>query len=76
MSSDDFMEKAMQQARELQAKISQALSESDKFRATLMENARASADATNEQTKAAIDNLEEAMKSGSDFLQRFLRNEP
>jgi hypothetical protein len=73
VSTDDIMEKAMQQAKELQAKIAQALAESDKLRATLMENARTSADITNEQTKAAIDNLETAMKSGSDFLQRFLR---
>ena len=76
MCTDDFMEKAMQQAKELQAKIAQALAQSDQLRETLMENARTSADATNEQTKAAIDNLESAMKSGSEFLQRFLRNEP
>lgn len=76
MSTDDFMEKAMQQAKELQHKIAQALAQSDQLRETLMENARASADVTNEQTKAAIDNLEAAMKSGSEFLQRFLRNEP
>lgn len=76
MSTDDFMEKAMQQAKELQNKIAQALAQSDQLRETLMENARASADVTNEQTKAAIDNLEAAMKSGSEFLQRFLRNEP
>jgi hypothetical protein len=75
MSTDDFMAKAMQQAKELQARISQALAESDKLRATLMEDARVSADATNEQTKTAIDNLESAMKSGSEFLQRFLRND-
>ena len=73
MNGDEFMEKAMQQARELQTKIAQALSESDKLRATLMENARESADQANEQTKAAIDNLEAAMRSGSDFLQQFLR---
>ena len=75
MSSDDFMTKAMEQARELQAKIAQALGESDKLRETLMEEARRSADTTNEQTKAALDNLESAMKSGSDFLQKFLRND-
>jgi len=73
MNGDEFMEKAMQQARELQTKIAQALSESDKLRATLMENARESADQANEQTKAAIDNLEAAMRSGSEFLQQFLR---
>lgn len=73
MNSADIMQKAMEQAKELQAKIAQALAESDKLRETLMESARQSADLTNEQTKAAIDNLETAMKSGSEFLQRFLR---
>lgn len=75
MNSDELMEKAMQQARELQAKIAQTLHESDKLRETLMESARTTADQTNEQTKAAIDNLEAAMKSGSEFLQRFLRDD-
>jgi len=69
------MAKAMEQARELQAKIAQAIGESDKLRDVLMEQARQSADATNEQTKAALDNLESAMKTGSEFLQKFLRNE-
>jgi len=49
MSSDDFMNKAMEQAKELQARIAQALNDSDKLRATL--------------------------KSGSDYLQRFLRGD-
>ncbi|MGA7748502.1 MAG: hypothetical protein WBG27_12240 [Candidatus Aquilonibacter sp.] len=75
MSSDDFMTKAMEQAKELQAKIAQALGESDKLRDTLMDQARQSADVTNEQTKAALDNLESAMKSGSEFLQKFLRGD-
>lgn len=75
MSSDDFMNKAMEQARELQAKIAQALGESDKLRDTLMDQARQSADVTNEQTKAALDNLESAMKSGSEFLRKFLRGD-
>jgi hypothetical protein len=75
VSSDDFMNKAMEQARELQAKIAQALGDSDKLRATLIDEARQSADATNEQTKAALDNLESAMKSGSEFLQKFLRGD-
>ncbi len=75
MSSDDFMTKAMEQARELQAKIAQALGDSDKLRATLIDEARQSADVTNEQTKAALDNLESAMKSGSEFLQKFLRGD-
>ena len=75
MSSDDFMNKAMEQAKELQARIAQALNDSDKLRATLMEQAKQSADETNVQTKAALDNLESAMKSGSDYLQRFLRGD-
>ncbi|MGC2131205.1 MAG: hypothetical protein WA629_14065 [Candidatus Aquilonibacter sp.] len=75
MSSDDFMTKAMEQARELQTKIAQALGESDKLRATLIDQARQSADVTNEQTKAALDNLESAMKSGSEVLQKFLRGD-
>lgn len=75
MSSDDFMTKAMEQARELQTKIAQALGESDKLRATLIDQARQSADVTNEQTKAALDNLESAMKSGSEFLAKFLRSD-
>jgi hypothetical protein len=75
VNSDDYMDKAMKQARELQAKIAQALADSDTFRETLIEQARLSADATAEQTKAAIDNLESAMKTGSEYLQRFLRDE-
>lgn len=75
MSSDDFMSKAAEQARELQAKIAQALNDSDKLRATLIEQARQSAGVTNEQTKTALDNLESAMKSGSDYLQKFLRGD-
>jgi outer membrane PBP1 activator LpoA protein len=75
MSSDDFMDKAMEQARELQNRIAQALSDSDKFRDTLIEQAKQSADVTNEQTKTALDNLDAAMKSGSEFLQKFLRGD-
>lgn len=75
MSTDDFMNKAMEQARELQNRIAQALGDSDKLRETLMDQAKQSADATNEQTKAALDNLEAAMKSGSESLQKFLRGD-
>lgn len=75
MSSDDFMNKAMEQARELQNRIAQAMGESDKLRETLMDQAKQSADITNEQTKTALDNLEAAMKSGSEFLQKFLRGD-
>jgi hypothetical protein len=75
MSSDDFMTKAMEQARELQNRIAQALGDSDKLRETLMDQAKQSADLTNEQTKVALDNLDSAMKSGSEFLQKFLRGD-
>jgi hypothetical protein len=75
MSSDDFMNKAMEQARELQNRIAQALGDSDKLRETLMDQAKQSADITSEQTKVALDNLDAAMKSGTEFLQKFLRGE-
>lgn len=75
MSTDDFMNKAMEQARELQNRIAQALGDSDKLRETLMDQAKQSADVTNEQTKAALDNLDAAMKSGTEFLQKFLRGD-
>ncbi len=75
MSTDDFMNKAMEQARELQNRIAQAIGDSDKLRETLMDQAKQSADVTNEQTKAALDNLDAAMKSGTEFLQKFLRGD-
>ena len=75
MSTDDFMNKAMEQARELQNRIAQALGDSDKLRETLMDQAKQSADVTSEQTKTALDNLEAAMKSGSEYLQKFLRGD-
>ncbi len=75
MSTDDFMNKAMEQARELQNRIAQALGDSDKLRETLMDQAKQSADVTNEQTKAALDNLDAAMKSGTEYLQKFLRGD-
>ncbi len=71
--NDDSMKQAMEHARDLQEKLAQTLGESDKLRAALMEQARRSADATHEQTKAALDDLEAAMKSGAETLQRFLR---
>ena len=73
VNNDDFLNKALEQARELQEKIAAAIGDSDKFRETIMEHARNSADATHEQTKAALDNLEAAMKNGSEFLATFLR---
>jgi hypothetical protein len=75
MSTDDFMNKAIEQARELQNRIAQALGDSDKLRETLMSQAKQSADVTNEQTKAALDNLDAAMKSGTEYLQKFLRGD-
>ncbi|MGB6987111.1 MAG: hypothetical protein WBD74_14155 [Candidatus Aquilonibacter sp.] len=75
MSTDDFMNKAMEQARELQNRIAEALGDSDKLRETLMDQAKQSADVTSEQTKAALDNLDAAMKSGTEFLQKFLRGD-
>ena len=73
--NDEYLKRLFEQARELQEKIAQAIGESDKFRETLVEQARRSADVTHEQTKAAIDNLEAAMKSGSEFLTQFLRGQ-
>jgi hypothetical protein len=72
MSSDEFFAKATEQAKELQARFTEAMAESDKLRAALMDQARQSADATNQQTKAALDSLESTMKAGSEFLQKFL----
>jgi hypothetical protein len=40
-----------------------------------MQRARESVDETHQQTKAALDNLDAAMKSGSEFLQKFLRGD-
>lgn len=71
--NDDYVKKMFEQAKELQDKIAQAIGESDKFRETLVEQARKSADATHEQTRAAIDALEVAMKTGSEYLNQFLR---
>ncbi len=46
MNNDDFLKKALEQARELQEKIAAAIGDSDKFRETIVEHARNSADAT------------------------------
>jgi phosphoribosylaminoimidazole-succinocarboxamide synthase len=71
--NDDFMKRAAEQAQELQRKIAEALGQSEKLRETIFQQARASADLTNEQTKSALDNLDAAMKNGTEFLQSFLR---
>jgi hypothetical protein len=73
MNNDEFMKKAFEQARELQEKIAEAIGNSDKLRETIMEHARRGADATHEQTKAALDNLEAAMKHGSESVADFLK---
>jgi hypothetical protein len=73
MNNDDFMKKAFEQARELQEKIAEAIGNSDQLRETIMEHARRGADATHEQTKAALDNLEAAMKHGSESVADFLK---
>jgi ABC-type transporter Mla subunit MlaD len=73
-SNDDYMKHMFEQAKALQDKIAQAIGESDKFRDALVDQARKSADATHEQTRAAIDSMEDALKTGSEFLARFLRD--
>ena len=74
MSSDDFMTKAMEQAKELQAKLRRPWRKRQIARHPYGSSWQ-SADVTNEQTKAALDNLESAMKSGSEFLRKFLRGD-
>ncbi|HTX56065.1 MAG TPA: hypothetical protein VMD47_03085 [Candidatus Acidoferrales bacterium] len=84
MSTDEeklkeSLEEAMKQLHELQNVGSQVLGEIAKLQRAALEasiqRARESADLTNEQTKGALDNLESAMKSGSQFLQKFLRGQ-
>ena len=71
--NDDFSKQAMEQARQLQEKIMQALADSDKLRESLMERARQSADATHQQTKTALDQFDAQLKAGSEMLQKFMR---
>ena len=71
--NDDFTKAAMDHAREMQAKITQALADSDKLRDALMEQARKSADVTHEQTKTALDQFEAQLKAGSEMLAKFMR---
>jgi hypothetical protein len=71
-STDDFMAKAMEQAKELQTRFAQAVADSDKLRDAFLDQARQSAELTNQQTKAALDSLEATMKAGSEFFQKFL----
>jgi 2-oxo-4-hydroxy-4-carboxy--5-ureidoimidazoline (OHCU) decarboxylase len=75
MTDDDFTARARAQAKELQERIAQALRESDTLRETLIAQAKHSADLANEQTKAGLDALESAMKTGSETLARFMRGE-
>ena len=71
--NDDFTKAAMEHARDLQAKIAQAIGDSDKLREALMEQARKSADVTHEQTKTALDQFEAQLKAGSEMLAKFMR---
>ena len=71
--NDDFSKQAMEQAKALQEKIMQALADSDKLRDSLIEQARQSADATHQQTKAALDQFESQLKAGSEMLAKFMR---
>lgn len=82
--TDDFMAQAIAQARELQQKISEAvlkgqehakpyleqtMKQADALRETLILQARRSADVTHEQTDKALDELNTAMKAGSEALR-------
>jgi F0F1-type ATP synthase membrane subunit b/b' len=82
--TDDFMNKAAAQARELQEKLAEAMSKgheqakpyvdqamkhADELRDTLIDHAKRSADITHEQTNKALDQLNEAMKSGGEAMR-------
>lgn len=79
--NDDIIEKMRAQARDLQKQISEAMAkgneqsapyverarkEAENLRETLMQHARQSAALTNEQTTKALDDLNSAMKSGTE----------
>lgn len=82
--NDDFMSKATAQARELQQKLTEAMSKSqeqakpymdqalkqaDELRETLLDHAKRSADLTHEQTTKALDQINEAIKSGTEAMR-------
>ena len=82
--NDDVMRKVMEQAKDLQQKVTeamakgqeqakpyveQAMKQADTLRATLITHARDSADSTHEQTNQALDQLDTALKSGSEALK-------
>ncbi|MDE2482529.1 MAG: hypothetical protein KGN02_10105 [bacterium] len=75
MNGDDFVKKAMEQAKEMQHKVADALGDTDKLRAEMVEQSKRAADATHEQTKAAIDSIESAVKAGSEQIQKLLRRD-
>jgi hypothetical protein len=82
--NDDFFSKAAAQARELQQKLTEAMTKSqeqakpfmdqamkqaDDLRDTLVDHAKRSADLTHEQTTKALDQLNAAMKAGSEAMR-------
>jgi hypothetical protein len=82
--NEDFMKKAVDQARDLQQKIAEAMSkgqeqaqpfveqtmkQADALRETLVEHGKRSADLTHEQTTKALDDLNHAMKAGSEAMR-------
>ncbi|MHB8147732.1 MAG: hypothetical protein ACYDGM_10805 [Vulcanimicrobiaceae bacterium] len=82
--NDDVMRKVIEQAKELQQKVTdamtkgqeqaqpymeQAMKQADVLRQTLLTHARDSADSTHEQTNQALDQLDAALKSGAEALK-------
>jgi len=78
------MKKALDQARDLQQRIAEAMSKSneqakpyvdqamqqaDALRETLIQQGQRSADLTHEQTTRALDQLNAAMKAGSEAMR-------
>ena len=82
--NQDFVETALAQARELQAKLTEAMSKSgegvkphvdellrqaDVLRDTLIEHGRRSAEMTHEQTTQALDLLDHALQAGTHAMR-------
>ena len=81
--NDDFVTQALAQARELQQRVTetllkgqehakpyleQSMKHAEALRETLLLQARRSADVTHEQTNKALDELNAAMKAGSEAM--------
>jgi biopolymer transport protein ExbB/TolQ len=73
--NDDFTKTMQQQAKEMQERFAAAMADTEKFRDAFLKQARETADTTHEQTKAAIDQIESAMKAGSEFFAKFVKGE-